>query len=146
MAKCNVSSSHPDGEVGEVVEVGVGAGSAVEASVSSAMVQSLYGCTLTLQNKNSHQADCSGKGSCASAECLCVHHVSKKEAYADIANGGGKPLGVERCLGPNFRIMDIGSFEVGNFRISFLFIACIHDIWDGVLPKITLSNICPRNH
>ena len=51
MAKYNVSSSHPDGEVGEVVEVGVGAGSAVEASVSSAMPQSLQGCTLTLLNK-----------------------------------------------------------------------------------------------
>ena len=63
MVKYNVSSSHPDGEVGEVVEVGVGAGSAVEASVSSAMAQSLQGCTLTLLNKNSHQADCSGKGS-----------------------------------------------------------------------------------
>ena len=37
-------------KVGEVVEVGVGAGSAVEASVSSAMVQSLHGCTLTLLN------------------------------------------------------------------------------------------------
>ena len=61
VAKYNVSSSHPDGEVGEAVEVGVGAGSAVEASVSSAMAQSLQGCTLTLLNKNSHQADWSGK-------------------------------------------------------------------------------------
>ena len=63
MAKYNVSSSHPDGEVGEVVEVGVGAGSAVEASVSSVMALSLQACTLTLLNENSHKADCSGKGS-----------------------------------------------------------------------------------
>ena len=49
-----------------MVEVGIGAGSAgsaVEASVSSAMAQSLQGCILILLNKNSHQANCSGKGS-----------------------------------------------------------------------------------
>ena len=48
MAKASVSSSHPDEEVGEVVEGCVGAGSAVEASVSSAMALSLKACTLTM--------------------------------------------------------------------------------------------------
>ena len=61
MAKYDVSSSHPDGKVGEVVEVGGGTGSAMEASIFSAMAQSLQGCTLALLNENSHQADCSAE-------------------------------------------------------------------------------------
>ena len=41
MAKSSASSSIPDEEDGEVVEGGVGAGSAVKASVSSAVALSL---------------------------------------------------------------------------------------------------------
>ena len=63
MAKSSVRSSHPDEEVGEVAEGGVGAGSEVEASISSAMALSLQACTLTTLIRNSRLADCSGKGS-----------------------------------------------------------------------------------
>ena len=55
MAKYNVNSSYPDGEIGEMVVVGIRAGKIIETSISSAMVQSLQGCTLILLNENSHQ-------------------------------------------------------------------------------------------
>ena len=60
MAKYNINSNHPDGKIGEIIEVGVGAGITMEASLSSAMAESLQECILILLNKNSHQPDCSG--------------------------------------------------------------------------------------
>ena len=78
MAKSSVRSSHPDEEVGEVAEGGVGAGSAVKASISSAMALSLPACTLTMPIRNSRLADRSGKGSWACAKCLCNADMSCK--------------------------------------------------------------------
>ena len=75
VAKSSVSSGHPDEVVGAVVEVGAGAGRAMEASVISAMALSLQACILTMLIRNSCWADCSGKDSWACAKCLSQDNV-----------------------------------------------------------------------